>query len=244
MNPLARIKDCIEHPSPKRVLLLFIGALILLQVTVLLFSQVDLPGYGDTIWSLVCTVAAATFGMGPVLTQGMADNFPFVLGAFSVLGLINLYWGSCRTGEYAPGVVDVLLALISAMLFFVLYVYQDQVLPYSSSFFHRVSVFSAWALLMVPFTALIDYLEDNLGDGGVVGIFVLVCAGSAVATGAHGSSMPSVPLFSFQVMNGVMQLVANFAGVTVWFLFAEQLREWHLAQPSPVLDSQGGNDCV
>lgn len=244
MNPLARIKDCIEHPSPKRVLLLFIGALILLQVTVLLLSQVDLPGYGDTIWSLVTTVAAATFGLGPDIAQGMADNFPFLLGALAVLGLIHLYWVSCRSGDYVLGPVAVLLALLSVMLFFVHYSYMDKTLPYSSSFFHRVSVFSAWALLMVPFTALIDYLEDNLGDGGVAGIFVLVCAGSAVATGAYGSSMPSVPLFSFQVMNGVMQLVANFAGVTVWFLFAEQLREWRYAQPSPVRDNQEGNDCV
>lgn len=244
MNPLARIKDCIENPSPKRVLLLFIGALLLLQAVVLLFSQVDLPGYGDTLWALVSSAAAATFGLGHVITQGMADNFPFVLGAFSVLGLINLYWGSCRTGDYEPGFVDVLLGLLSVMLFFVLYGYMDQTVPYASSFFARVSLFSAWALLMVPFTALMDYVEDNLGDGGAMGFFVLFCAGSAVATGMHGSSVASVPIFSFQVMNGVMQLVANFAGVAVWFLFAEQLKERRHAPRSAEAETQGVTDCV
>ena len=212
MNPLDRVKKGGKQP-PARVFLLFIGALISLQGLVLLFSQVSLPGYG-TPWSALTAIAGAIVGWLPLILRGVVDNYSFVLGAVAVLGLINIYWVSCRTGVYAPGIVDVLVGLMAGLLFVVFHCYPDEILPYNSSFFYRVSLFSVWSLLTVSLTAIVVFCDD-LGTSIVsIDNFCLAAIASAICTG----------VFSFQCMNGILHFLANLSGMAVWFLFSDQLQ--------------------
>lgn len=244
MNPIKRIKDCFAQPSPKRVMLQFIGVLLGIQLLALLLGQLNVPGYGDTVWSLVGSAFFAVCNLLPIGSAGMADNYAFVVGALAVLSLVNIHFVSCRSGEYQPGPLDILLALMAAWLFGVFYAYQDRTMPFNSSFFYRVSIFSAWAVVAVGVSGLLSYLADKLDDEVYLGA-ILVFFGSAIGTGMHGAQDATVPWFSFQVVNGVLQLVANFGGLVVWLIYEEQMSQAKKSYtPAEPLQGNISTDCI
>ncbi|KVP17033.1 hypothetical protein [Burkholderia ubonensis] len=234
----SRVADCIEHPTPARVILLFLGSMISFLLATLALAQLNLPYYGKTVWDLGMAGLAWVFGYVPALANMVASQYTFVVGAFGVLWLTAIYFRARRTRQYKPRVFDRLMAVLSVGLFYVYYAHQDQVLPFQASFFSRLALYCAIAVVSFCVILLVADKESALEaagsdeNGGSFFFALLIGAASAFATAFHGGDVAAVSFWGFQLPNAILHFIANFGGLAMGIWFYEEVAKLTKGEPS------------
>ncbi|KVP98007.1 hypothetical protein WJ96_05400 [Burkholderia ubonensis] len=224
-----RITDYVNSPTPGRVVLMFLGSMIALLLVTLAIGQLNLPYYGKTVWDLGIASFLWAFACISVMSERAASQFPFVTGALGVLWLTRTYLRVRRTGRYTPGRIDVVMAVVFLGLLGVYFVYQEQALPLQASFFNRVALFCAFAVMMFSFSLVMAHWEDALeakeSNISPIGITLFGCLVAGIATGGHGGDVASVSFWAFQLPNALLHLLASFGGLAMGIWFYEEVRK-------------------
>ena len=136
-----------------------------------------------------------------------------VIGALGVLWLTTIHLRVQRAGRYAMGAVDLLFVGCALSGLIIYFYFLERILPLDATFFYRVTLYCAIAVLTfgvgVVTSALSDKLERTVG-GEEWPLILLLIAGIVIAI---ASSLPGEG-FRFSGMNVVLHLVANIgAGV-------------------------------
>lgn len=216
--------DEIRTP-PSRIVKLFLGYMIGLLLVTLVFSQLNLPYYGRTVWDLFLSGTSWVWGIIPAMSMQLADQFAFVTGAIGVLWLTHTYFSVRRAGKYATGRLDFVFFLLSLWLLVVYFAYDAQVLPLNSSFFYRVALYCAIASVTFSFAVMVSHTEkqNRAASEQNAGLDVMVGFGAcavAIATGFNCASDTS-SFWSYQFLNTVLHFVANMFGFGMgcWFYY-------------------------
>ncbi|KVP96660.1 hypothetical protein WJ97_12315 [Burkholderia ubonensis] len=224
--------------TPARILQRYLGTLIVLLLVTLLVGQLNLPHYGKTAWVLGVDVLSVVFGQYvPLVSRMVASQYAFAAGVLGVVWLTHIYLRVHRTGRYSPRRFDGVMVVLSLYLIVVYFAYWDTVLPFKSSFFSRLALYSAISPVVFSYYVLLldcvererearkakrskeDTAESCFGMSVLIGIFV------GMATGFHGCSDDSVSFFGFQFVNAVLHLLANLISMGVAEAFVEVVRK-------------------
>jgi hypothetical protein len=204
--------------APSRLIQNFLGFMLALLCATLLIGQFNLPYYGASLWDLGAAGMGwlyewACAGVRLIITA-MSERFPIVIGALGVSWLTIIHLRVQRTGRYSAGLIDILfvgyaLGGIAAYFYFI-----DQVLPLDATFFYRMALYCAIAVLSFGVggaaSALSEKLEHSIG-GEEWPFIVLLIGGIAVglATGIQGEG------FRFSGINIVLHLCANLGAAAI-----------------------------
>ena len=249
----ARVSACLDHPTPKNVILLFLGGLIALLVVTLLLGQITLPYVGATVWSIgaravewmvdalsrqAVVVGAWTLKELPVVSGHIALHFSVVTCALGVLWLTDIYRRVQKTGRYSSRITDGILGLASIYLLVIYFAYSDDVLPLHASFFARVALYCSVSLVVFCFMVNCSHrarlfrekarrnVDEFPGNELVFVISCVVCLFSCIATALHGGADDSfVTFLGYQLVNALLHLLANFGGLLMGVWFVEEAQK-------------------
>lgn len=242
--------------SAARVLLGFLGSMIALLLVTLVFGQLNLPYYGQTVWDLGCLgiARACDFAFNvllPYLGDVTASHYPVLTGMVGVSWLTHIYFRVHRTGCLKLSwVVDPLGILLSGFLLGTYFLCGDQVLPLNAGFFYRLALYCSIATVEFGLFAVLAHhaglgreytggrdlkLNDRL-MGCLVGSFIVSLV-SAFVTFGRGQDVPSVSFLVYQLPNGVLHLMATVGAVVAAVMFVEQIDENREEGDAPSADS-------
>ena len=206
-------------PAPARIIqqfLCFMGGL--LGVT-LVVGQLNLPFYGATLWDLGAAMLARAYEWGcsmvPEVVGVLSGRFPVVVGALGVLWLTTIHLRVQRTGRYAAGFVDLLFTGCALGGLVGYFYFLDRVLPVDATFFYRVVLYCAIAVLTFGVSAAASAVSGPLEKSVGIGEewpFVLILIGGlfiGLGTGVQGEG------FRFSGINVVLHLSANFGAAVM-----------------------------
>lgn len=209
----------ISQSRPARIIRRFLGTMLALLLATVLIGQLNLPYYGVTAWDLGVAILAWLGNCLPLVTQAIADQYPFVTGAIGALWLTIIYFRVQRTGRYLVRAADGVLGGVAVALYVVYFVYLADVLPLGASAVYRVALYCAISLLVFCVGVMVGAFSDRMGrissDASCLPLvgFVIASAFTLFATGSQGEG------FVFCGLNVVLHLFANFGAAIMGLCF-------------------------